>query len=308
MKKIYLLSTLFVTMLIQAQVPNNGFEQTLDDGFTLKNWGAFFPINIVVGPGDEPIEQPNTILFDNGVSFSMPVGDCITGSWAMQISNAFDTVNNVVIPGKASLFDDSNSPTHTGWNNGVQLPDGALVQFLGFDYKFFPAGNDVAMARLELFNEGGESIGVAEVQITQAVSDFQYVYVPIDFTLDDTPKFMTIDFAMQKDGSEVNSWSTLIVDNVVVNTMMLGVAQNQNAPFTVFPTVANTEINIVANDIAAGQTKISVVNMEGKIVTREAVLVGGTATTIDVSGLASGVYLLNAESETGKSVTRFIKK
>jgi hypothetical protein len=306
MKRIYTLLAVASVTLAGAQVPNNGFEETLEDGFTLKSWGTFFPINVEVAPGGEPV-QSNPILFDNGIGFSIPVGDCITGSWAMQLSNAFDTQNNVAIPGKVSLFNEAISPTATGWNNGIPLPEGSVVQLLGFDYKFFPMGNDVAVAKLEVFNSGGESIGKAEITMAQTVSDFQYVYVPINFTMNDTPTFMTIDFAMQKDGSEVNSWSTLIVDNVVVNWSMLGVRQNENKPFTVYPTMADNTINIIGNAIS-GEIEVSVLNVDGKKVSTQPISLNGDAQSLDVSQLASGIYLLDIKSVAGQSVTRFVKK
>jgi hypothetical protein len=306
MKKLYTILAIAILGFANAQVPNNGFEEILEDGFSLRSWGTFYVQTIIVGPeGTE--NTGSTLQFDNGIGFTMPVGDCITGSWAMQISNAFDTLNNLVIPGKASLINEAISPFATGWNNGLPLPEGSDVQFLGFDYKFFPMGNDVAVARLELFNDEVGSIGVAEITLTQQTSEFEYIYVPVQFTSLQTPTFMTIDFEMQKDGSEVNSWSTLIVDNVVVNSTMLGVRQNENNLFTVYPTLADSEINITANNVA-GDVNVSIINIDGKKLQQQTLTLNGAAQSIDVSQLASGVYLLNTESNAGKSVTRFIKK
>lgn len=305
MKKIYTLLAVATIGFANAQVPNNGFEEVLDDGFSLRSWGTFHLLSVEVGP--DGIVNTSTLQFDNGVGFSMPVGDCITGSWAMQVSNAFDTVNNVVVPGKASLFNEAIAPMATGWNNGIPLPEGANVDFLGFDYKFFPMGNDVAVARLELFNDEVGSIGVAEITLTQLNNDFQYIYVPVQFTSSATPTLMTIEFSMQKDDSEVNSWSTLLIDNVVVNSSMLGVRQNENKPFVVYPTMADSEINLVGNNVT-GDVNVSIINIDGKILKKQTVTLSGSAERIDVSQLASGTYLLQADSNSGKLVTRFIKK
>jgi len=309
MKNFYTLVAAVLFGMVNAQVPNNGFEQTLEDGFTLRSWGTFFPTTVSVGIDGTEVIQETNIFFDNGFGFSMPVGDCLTGSWAMQLSNAFDLNQNTVIPGKVSLFNEEIAPTATGWNRGIPLPEGSAVQFLGFDYKFFPMGNDVALARLEIFNDDGQSIGVAEITMTETVSDFQYVYVPITFTqFGQTPKFMTIDFSMQKDNSEVNSWSTLIVDNVVVNWEMLGVDQQKKSAFMLYPTLADDHINIIANDEITGATKISVADSNGKLLRSQTSMLSGDATAIDVSYLAHGMYLLIAESAKGRNVTRFIKK
>ncbi len=308
MKKLYTFIAVGLLGIATAQVPNNGFEQTLEDGFTLRSWGTFFPTTISVGlDGAEVVENTN-IVFDNGFGFSMPVGDCLTGNWAMQISNAFDTANEVVIPGRASLFNEEIATTATGWNNGVPLQDGTVVEIFGFDYKFFPMGNDIASARLEIFNDDGESIGVAEIVLAETVSEFQYIYVPVSFTqANQTPKFMTIDFSMQKGGSQVNSWSTLIVDNVVVNWSMLGVRQQENKPFAVYPTMVDNAINIIGNT-AGADARVSIVNLEGKKLQQQAFIFDQAAKAFDVTDLASGVYFVEIETTGHRATTRFIKK
>lgn len=307
MKRIYLLLATCGLTIAQAQVPNNGFEEVLSDGFSLKNWGSVFVQQAWMDPvtGESGSDE---IWFQGGNNFSMAVGDCITGSWALMVTNAYNATKQESIAGHAALFNDELSETANGWNLGIPVPDGVNIDFLGFDYKFFPMGNDIAVAKLELFNENNESVGVAEIQIAQAQSNFQYVYVPVAFALDDTPKFMTITFNMQKDGSEVNFGTALIVDNVVVNTSMLGVRQNQNQPFTIYPTLVEDHINVMANNVSGSDVTVTIFNVEGKELQRAKLPVDENGAALDITKLASGVYLLYAESGTEKSTTRFIKK
>lgn len=307
MKRIYLLFAMCGLTIAQAQVPNNGFEEILSDGFSPKNWGSVFiqPVHIDIATGQSVSDD---IWFQGVNGFTMAAGDCLTGSWSLMVSNAYNATQETTIPGHAVLFNDEFSETANGWNSGIPLPDGAVVQFLGFDYKFMPMGNDVAAARMELFNENNESIGVAEITLLPQTDNFQYVYVPVAFTMDDTPKFMTITFSMQKDNSEVNFGSVLFVDNVVVNTSMLGVRQNQAQPFTVFPTIADSHVNIMANASESGLVSATIFNIEGKAVAQQKLQLDGATGTIDVSALASGTYLLDVRNGSDNQVTRFIKK
>ncbi|CAM3369054.1 T9SS type A sorting domain-containing protein [Flavobacterium longum] len=307
MKRIYLLFAMCSLTFGQAQVPNNGFEEILSDGFSPKNWGSVFiqPVHIDLTTGESMSDE---IWFQGVNSFTMAAGDCLTGSWSLMVSNAYNATQETTIPGHAVLFNDELSETANGWNSGIPLPDGAVVQFLGFDYKFMPMGNDVAAAKMELFNENSESIGVAEITLLPQPDNFQYVYVPVAFTMDDTPKFMTITFSMQKDDSEVNFGSVLFVDNVVVNTAMLGVRQPENRAFTVYPTIAENQLNIMANAADLGEVSATILNLEGKTVAQQKVAFNGSAGSIDVSALSSGTYLLDIRNGSDNQVTRFIKK
>jgi hypothetical protein len=308
MNKFYTLLLLAFFGVATAQVPNNSFEESIGDGLTLKNWGAFFiqPFAIDVATGNVTSDD---IMFENGVGFSMPVGDCVTGNWSMRIGNALNVTQNTVIPGRSSLFNDAESDFHTGWNNGIPLPENANVQFLGFDYMFFPAGDDVAEAKLELFSAEGTSVGKAIITISGFSSNFEYVYVPVNFTSAETPVFMTIDFSMAKEGSVPAFGSSLLVDNVIVNHMALGNNKPNTSAFTVFPTLAENQLNIVKN--TSGENRnftISIVDVSGKTIRQQSMELSDSPSQIDISTLANGVYFLKAISGNTAEVTRFIKK
>lgn len=308
MKNLYILAALCAFGLADAQVPNNGFEETISDGFTLKNWGYFFPISITIDPetGENTGDQ---IVFQNGTGFSSPVGNCVTGSWSMMLTNALNVTQNTVIPGKASLFNDADSETATGWNNGFPIAPGTVVDRLGFDYQFFPAGdNDAAEATLELFGAGGESVGKATINISGFSADFAYVYMPLQLTSTEIPVFMTIDFDMAPEGSTPTFGSMLLIDNVKVNGLALGNNATAKNLFTVYPTVVEHSINLIGNGEITGNISVTIADAAGKTIGNQLVRLNGDAASINVDGLASGMYLLTAESSAGKSVTRFIKK
>lgn len=309
MKKIYLLLAIITTTIGQAQVPNPGFEETISDGVTLKNWGTFFPSNIIIDVNTGEIITDD-IIFQNGTGFSSPVGNCVTGSWSMMLTNAFNATQNVVIPGKASIFNDAESETHTGWNDGYPIAPGTIIDRLGFDYQFFPAGdNDAAEATLELYGESGEMVGKASIPISGFTADFAYVYSTVQFTSNETPVLMRLEFNMAPDGSTPTFGSMLLVDNVIVNGMPLGVNTSSQSLFTVYPTLADNEINIMKSTEVNNDTyTMTISDANGKTVKQQSISINDNPATMDVSQLTSGVYFLRAESGNASSVTRFIKK
>lgn len=73
---------------------------------------------------------------------------------------------------------------------------------------------------------------------------------------------------------------------------------------SVYPNPASTELNVVVNGEASN---ISIISMDGKVLSSQAVY--GSTTTVDVSGLTSGVYVYEVTANDG-SVIRdsFVKK
>jgi hypothetical protein len=306
MKKNYLL-LLLVFAAAHAQVPNSNFEQ--GSGYGLENvaaWGQpfLFPITLNTETGESTADE---ITFGGPTigSFCTSVQDPHSGERAMLIRNAFNVTANKVIPGKASLFNTAISEVPSSWNLGIPVEPNADIQFLSFWYKFLPVGNDVAEAKLELFNVDGESIGVAKLQFSEPKYNYVSAVVPLVITLDDTPAFMTIDFSMAAEDSEPAFGSTLIIDDVAVNPTALQTAQFQSDSFSVWPTVANSEINVQKNG-AAGNHNFKIINIEGKTISENRLeLQSGIPAKLDVSSLSSGFYIL--KSDNGYTA-KFIKK
>lgn len=305
MKKIYTLILMGILGAAHAQVPNNGFEQTLPDGISLKNWGAYYPIPVSFDPvtGESTSDQ---IWFDNGQGFSFGVTDCWTGSLAMYISNAFNATTNEAIPGFARLFNDEISETASGWNYGIPIPENTEINILGFDCKFSPMGSDVAIAKLELFDEASELTGFAEIILSQPMWDFQYVYAPVQTVSSNTPVMMHISFGIKNASGNVNWGSSMVVDNVVVNWDMLGTSKNTAGLFKVYPTVSSEKVNIDVTQ--AGQYELNLTDLSGKTIRKQSVHAASGTLHVDVSALQNGLYLLGINHDGYSQTTKIIKK
>ena len=305
MKKIYLLM-LFAFTAIQAQIPNSDFEQAM--GYGLENvaaWGQPFTFAVVVTENGENISDEITWGEQSLGMFCVSVAEPHSGERAMLIRNAYNVTQGVVIPGNVSLFNTAISQSATGWNGGIPLEADADIQFLSFWYQFAPLGNDVAEAKLELFNSNSEMIGTAKIQISEATNAYNYASIPLTVTGVGNPAFITIQFSMAAEGSVPVFGSTLLVDDLRVNPSQLSDAAFGQTGFSIYPTVANTEINVQKNG-AAGNYNFKIVNIEGKTISENKLeLQSGIPVKIDVSSLSSGFYILKSD---GGFATKFIKK
>lgn len=306
MKKNYFLTLLSLLAVafgsMNAQVVNGNFETIKDNGL-VSNWGTNVTLPVAIGIEGQPLASDYT--FGCWPGFVFPSWDAHHGQAAMQLTNALRISTNTVIPSKSLIFNDPKLD-FPGWNAGVPVDDNDTVTMLGFYYKFFPMGNDVAEAELILFGSDGQELGRATADISQTSPNYSYLYSPVQFTSAGTPVSMQISFSMAKEGSTPSFGSTLIVDDVIVNFAALAIDGFQSTQFAVFPTVANTEINILkGTTVAGGRYGFTISNMEGKIISNQSIqLVDNSPVAVDVSQLSKGVYIISSKGYS----TKFIKQ
>jgi Secretion system C-terminal sorting domain len=295
---------------LNAQVVNGNFEN-IKPNFLPSNWGMNLSLPAVFDPLTGQTSG-DSIMFTWCIPALCYVSyEPHTGQTAMEISNAFNQTQNTVIPGQAIIFNDATQDA-PGWNPGVPIEPGMNVQTLGFFYKFLPAGNDVAEAKLTVFDVEGNEIGNATIEISGTNNQYSYVYSYIDYTSNATPAYMYISFTMAKEGSTPTFGSRLIIDNVVTNFQSLGVVLTTNeiaTDFAVAPTFVNEEINIIPASNAVGNINYKIFNTEGRLVKEtNAEKNSAYVYSMNVDELNDGVYFLQIESNLGKNTKKFIKK
>lgn len=285
---------------MNAQVVNGRFENIKDNGH-ISNWGMNSLLPVSIGNGSETVED--NVSFGCWPGFVFPSFDANHGQYAMQITNALSFVTNSVIAGKSTIFNDATQD-FPGWNPGIPVNTQDSVTMLGFYYKFFPMGNDIAEAELILFDAEGKELGRATADIMGQNSDYNYLYSPVQFTNSGTPAFIHISFSMAKAGTVPNFGSTLIVDDVVVNFAALAKDEFQSTQFVIYPTLANNEINILkGTTVASGQYDFTVSNTEGKTISNQSIhLSENNPVAIDVSQLSKGIYFITAKGYSAKFI------
>lgn len=309
MKRNYLLTATTVLLLsvgvAQGQVANGNFE-IIKPNNLVSNWGMNFvtPISIDVETGQN---TSDVILYGTCMpAFVFGTTEAHSGNYAMQISNGYNLTQNQVIVAKADIFNDETQD-FPGWNFGVPIDATNQVTMLGFYYKFYPMDiNEQAVGKLIILDQNGDEMGRATANIMQATSQFEYLYAPVQFTKSGTPSQMLISFSMDETNSSPSSGTSLIIDDVFVNFAALSQAQFETSHFGVYPTLADSEINVVrGNQSASGTYQFTITNLEGRTIQQiNAELIGQNAAKIDVSALPKGIYLISANGYT----TKFAKK
>lgn len=312
MKKKYFLLNFAALLLFPAaygQVVNGDFE-LVKPNFLPSNWGMNFvqPVTINIGNGQS---TSDTILYTSSIpSMVYATNDAHTGLHAMEISNALNQTQNIVIPGEATVFADP-AQDFPGWNAGIPVPDGAHIERLGFYYKFFPVGSDVAQAKMTLLDANGNQIGTTSVDIHATTgNEYDYIYSYIYHPYYIAPAYMYVTFKMAKPGTTATFGSRLIIDNVITNPESLEIIENQeNGAFTIFPTLATNELNVMVPPQAVGVVNYKVINMQGRVVKQiSESRASQYVYTMSVSDLSTGLYLLEIESNLGKTKMKFVKR
>ncbi|HNP33376.1 MAG TPA: T9SS type A sorting domain-containing protein [Flavobacterium sp.] len=309
MKKNYIILSLLLFVApfcAQSQVINGDFEN-VKPNFLPSNWGMTF----LQAFGIDPVTGEQ---FGDQIQFPWCIPSMVyastepkSGQYAMEIANAYNVTQDKVIPGIATLFADPNEDG-PGWNPGIPVEPTSSIILLGFDYKFLPAGSDIAQANLLVVDGDGNEIGKASIDISGTHNTYEYVYAPITVTHVGTPAFMYISFNMAKEGSTPSFGSRLIVDNVIVNFSSLITSGNSQQEAKIYPTLVDNELNVIPNGFA-NNVSYKIMNSEGKVVKQNMVNQDSAYVyTMDVSQLSSGVYYINIQDGTKNSTKKFIKK
>lgn len=311
MKQHYLFLSMVLLVLtsgVKAQVTNGNFEN-VKPNFLPSNWGMTFLQQIAIDPitGETFGDQIQYTWCVPSMVYATT--DAQSGQYAMEISNAYNVTQDLVIPGVATIFNDPEQDG-PGWNPGVPVIPGDHIDMLGFYYKFIPAGNDIAQAVIDVFDEAGNKIGDASLDISGTNNLYQYVYIPISYTSNAPRASMNISFSMAKEGSTPTFGSRLLIDRVVTNFNALGLNENPFPnEFSVYPTLADNELNIIPGHLQSDWIDYKIVNMQGKVVKQNTTTDNSRYVySMDISQLSSGLYFLQVNSKTGSLTKKFIKK
>ncbi len=311
MKKKYLLIALLLMGITNdfAQVLNWNYESVKPNN-KATNWGLSF-VQLVVIDAETGQVSGDTVIGADELNFSTP--DAFTGSHALEMHNALNVTQNNVIKGGAQIFTNPESDTPSYVDTGIYLPPGTTINMLGFYYKFFPQGNDIAQANIEVIGESG-TIGTGSVDIIGTHTSYEYVYTPIQFTSNEPPLFLRIAFTTAKNDTTPTFGTRLIVDDVFVNystyyNYLLSTNQQQQSQFTVYPTLVATELNIVKGNALDAKYSFRIINTEGRLMQEEAIDFSSVTTaTVNVNALVAGIYFIQATGTSGSFTTKFIKK
>ena len=311
MKKIVLLSSIFL-MIIQsnAQILNADFE-SLKPNFLPNNWGMNFiiPVSIDVTTGEntaDALQYSNCLGAMCGASWNPH-----TGTFALEISNVFNQTQNKTIAGQAILFADSTQDS-PGYNPGMPINIGPITTQigLGFFYQFATTTNDIAQANLELIDQDGNVVGRVSQDILPTDATYHYAFFPLENpVLGAIPVFANINFTTAKPGTNPNFGSILTIDDIsLTNSLLQTNQQEKNAP-KVYPTIAKNELYISYNFTNNNpDMRFEIFDLQGKLISNTTTKLSDNTIQIDISKLAAQMYVLKISDHTTSFVSKFIKK
>lgn len=98
----------------------------------------------------------------------------------------------------------------------------------------------------------------------------------------------------------------VIIDNFLVDgEEVLSVENNEFEGLSIYPNPSSGLVNIAGSDIE--NANVSIVDLSGRIITKNAGTTNGTSIQVNIENLASGAYFMVIENDTNKSVRQIIK-
>lgn len=300
MKKILLLTTACMLMAAagfsQSNLPNGDMEGWHDvtlgtvtytqiDGPLFNTLNELAAIPPPIGPG--PITAEKT-------------DDAHSGSWAAKLKSENFTMipNDIFIPGMMGFTQLDML------NNGIKLgkpcPGCKPIKFTGW-YKFDQVSGDSCAAILLVSKwnttlHKKDTIGYCRTDFKVPQSAYTYFEMPVTYgTTGLEPDSMLVLLVSSGGFNPINFQgavgqvgNTMYVDDISIE-YPLGVTQVLMPEIGVktWPNPAKDRMTVELTEAVPGGM-LDIYNMEGKLVTSQKV--GGTVSTIDVSGLADGQY------------------
>jgi len=109
-----------------------------------------------------------------------------------------------------------------------------------------------------------------------------------------------------KDSNSCIGYDSIVLKQFLCN---VGLAENENSPFTIFPNPVSNFLTIEWVNAELSKVDLSIVNSEGRIVLEQKLAIGSSSEKIqvDVSEFQSGLYIIELKQTTSSNKYRFVK-
>ncbi len=170
---------------------------------------------------------------------------------------------------------------------------GNILEFSGNVESFTLSSAYEVEAFIRVFNADFSSNKSVVTQLTQT-GNFELVYDDVDLEND-----VTVQYGFAVRGVNANPADEASLGNVVVGPVSLSTTRFDAAMVQVYPNPVSNMLHIQTSSIVSG---VELYTISGRLVTRQ-----NNSNSIDMSQLASGMYLLKVTSE-GQSITQKVIK
>jgi hypothetical protein len=162
------------------------------------------------------------------------------------------------------------------------------------------------------------TVYVVECWISSSGSDACFHYVTLDNNLVDyifggilwcsPPGPMNLYFYLKDHGYLVTNCGRMFL--ILNNSKFTSIESNTfiNTPFNIYPNPSNNQLNIdIGNAQNNNEKTISIINFQGQVIKSQLVFFQQNHTSIDISDLENGLYLLQVTEENRRYNKSFVK-
>lgn len=263
---------------------------------------------------DGGFESWNTKNIDNAIDWYSEDGNVVkstdkaTGSYSAQLTTTLGSnKNNVPLARSARL---SNGYYIDGCGeNCTQLggmPYSLKKDTLVFSYKYTPSGPDTAQVYFN-FKKSGVVFDVRGQQL-YASAGFSIAKIPYDLPQFPDTILISFESSTWRDSAVTFVGSTLIIDDIYFasdrSASKISNAKSIDISITPNPAKNNVDINIA--DIGIDQAIIKIYTLDGVLALSTEIT--SISSSIDVSSLINGTYILTFKSDKGVAAEKLIIK
>ncbi len=269
--------------------------------------------------GDFENWTSNSVLFPPGWIINYPnairTTDAQSGSYALELQTLNNSNGNGNGQGQAGT---GFYPNCSGMCTELGgFPYSLAIDTLEFGYKYSPTAGDTANISLS-FKKNGQNIYGTGISIF--TTNTSYKNMSLAFNTGNTPDTVMINISSSWHNNDTSNTqytkyagSVLKIDNMTFASQKksLGVKNEGDAgAISIYPNPARNQMNVNLTNISDALEKLAVYDLSGRLLSTQ-IYSGNVRTlteTIDISSFASGIYLIEVTTGTGRFYQKICKE
>ncbi len=306
----------------KALITNHNYNKGIIPGstFTIDSvnfTGATQPANL---NGDFENWNTDTLNYPMGWYVSYPgetrSTDYEAGVYSLQLSTV-NTPNIGVTVGQASTGyypQNCNGFCHQMGGKAYTLKTDTLE----FWYKYFPVSTDTANVGVNFIQNGNNINCCTGISLYGTVSSWTYVKIPFSYGTSPDTAIVSIACSQHNHDSTSQQYlpyvgTILRIDGLTFASQKASLGINNVKPvdgIRVYPNPASTQVNIDLSDVSGSLQTLAIYDLSGRMISSKNYngIAHNTIETMDISSLASGMYLVEVTTDSGKLIQKVCKQ
>jgi hypothetical protein len=244
--------------------------------------------------------------------------DAETGNYAIELTTANSNGGPEVGQASTGYYPNCNG----NCNEQGGFPYTLTQDSLEFGYKYAPVNGDTANISLN-FIKNGQSVNYAGIFLSSVTSAYKDTFLTFNLGAAPDSVIITIQSSWHNNNNNNNNnsqyamyvGSTLEIDNLTFTSQKISTGINKlnnAAEIKVFPNPATSQISVDLTNVPGSGSveKLVMYDMSGRILSVQTCAgnIGNTIKTIDMSGLSTGLYMVEVTTGLGKFYQKVCKQ